>query len=750
MKKNSILIILFAMFLFACNQSQTSKNTDMGNNNEIEKKIKALIAQMTLDEKIGQMCQISKTKITDELKEKIKAGEIGSFLNVEDDASKKEFQRVAVEESRLGIPLIYGRDIIHGYRTVFPIPLGLAATWEPEVLKTGAAVAAKEAAADGLHWTFAPMIDITNDPRWGRIAECCGEDPYLASLYAEALVKGFQGDDISANDKIAACAKHFAGYGASEAGKDYNTTWIPRTQMRNVYLRPFEAAKNAGVATFMCGFNDINGVPASGNEFLLRKVLRQEWGYDGMVVSDWASMTEMIKHGFCADEKEVALKSINVGIDMEMVSRAYIENIPQLIKEGKVSENLIDEAVANILRLKFRLGLFDNPYREVDKSKLLTEENLQAAKDAAIKSMVLIKNDNQVLPVKKTISKVAVIGPLADSPRDQLGCWVFDGKDDEVITPHKAFKDVLGEDRVLFAKGLEKSRTATKEGFPQAIKAAKAADIIFYFAGEEELLSGEARCRAFLDLPGLQSELLAELKATGKPVVMVIMAGRPLTFDKEVEMADALIYAWHPGTMGGPAIVDLVFGAAMPSGRLPVTFPRTVGQIPIYYNYKNTGRPGPREGLDIEMGNPINPKGYNSKYLDVPITPAYPFGYGLTYSEIEYSDLNLSAQKVKFDEPLKISATISNKGQYEATEVVQLYVRDVAARLTRPVKELKRFERVTLKPGESKTVEFEISSKDLAFWDNDDKYAADAGLFYIFVSKNAEENGLKSEFELIK
>ncbi len=716
----------------------------------IEQRINDLLSRMTLEEKLGQMSQHSVGgPISAQLKDEIRKGRWGSFLNAGSPADRVEAQRIALKESRLGIPLIFGRDVIHGYRTIFPIPLGQAASWDPELIRQAARVAAREASAAGIHWTFAPMLDITRDPRWGRIAETLGEDPYLASALGAAMVRGFQGDSLDAPGSIAACVKHYVGYGAAEGGRDYNTTWIPERLLRDVYLQPFHAAIRAGAATVMSAFNDLNGVPASGNPFTLRQVLRNEWKFDGFVVSDWNSVIEMVPHGVAAGPREAALIALRAGVDMEMVSRSYYEHLKQAVESGEVDQKLIDDAVRNILRVKFRLGLFDKPIPE----KVAAEEAppdaeaLAVAKKLAAESVVLLKNANRTLPLSKTIGRVAVIGPLADSPVDQMGCWVMDGKASDVRTPLAAFRDVLGAARVAYAPGLKTSRDTSRAGFPAALEAARRADAVLLFLGEEQILSGEAHSRAFLDLPGAQEALVEEVAKAGKPLIVVIMAGRPLTFEKVAARADAVLYAWHPGTMGGPAIADLVLGVESPSGKLPVTFPRTVGQIPIYYNHMNTGRPPSEKALGIPTGTPVDPQGFDSKYLDVDFTPAYPFGYGLSYTTFEYTNLRVSSPSMPMGGKLTVSADVANTGTVEADEIVQLYVRDLVGSVTRPVRELKGFRRVRLKPGEKRTVEFELTTADLAFHNAENKLVTEPGVFHVWIGPDSTR-GLRGEFRV--
>lgn len=712
----------------------------------IESRIDALLAQMTLAEKIGQMWQIS-GKI-DGAEAIIRNGGVGSFLNVVGEDAR-ELQRIAVDESRLGIPLIFGRDVIHGFRTIFPIPLGQAATFDPAVVREGARVAAREAAALELHWTFTPMLDIARDPRWGRIAEGCGEDPYLTAQMGVAMVEGFQGEDLSDPERIAACLKHYVGYGAAEGGRDYNTTWIPEGLLRDVYLPPFHAGVKAGAATVMSAFNDLNGVPASGNPFTLRAILREEWGFDGMVVSDWNSVIEMIPHGFAADEKDAAAKAIAAGVDMEMVSRSYVDYVESLVAEGVLSMDLIDASVRAILRFKFRLGLFERPINGVDPTGvLLAGDHLHAARIVARESCVLLKNDS-ALPLDRGIGKVAVVGPLADSGNDQLGCWAFDGRGEDCRTPLAALREALGADRVIYHPGLPHARSQDTSAFAGMKEAVSEADAVVLFVGEEAILSGEAHSRAFLDLPGAQEALIDALAAKGKPLIAVVMAGRSLVLTPILDKVDALLYAWHPGTMGGPAIADLLLGEASPSGRLPVTFLRAVGQIPLYYNAKNTGRPTPDDAPSIPTGTPLDPQNFTAGYLDVDHRPLFPFGYGLTYTTFEYSDLRLSTTRLGMGETLTATVTLTNTGTRPATEVVQLYVRDLVGSITRPVRELKGFQRVDLAPGASQAVTFTLHTDDLAFHNAAMQRITEPGHFHLWIAPHAA-GGLRGAFEVMR
>lgn len=743
MKKNLLYAVALAASLMGCGQPQ-DKNT------EIENKVETLLHKMTLEEKLGQMNQLSPWDFED-LAKRVRKGEVGSILNVVNPEEVNKIQKIAVEESRLGIPLIVSRDVIHGYKTIFPIPLGQAATFNPEVVKEGARVAAIEASADGIRWTFAPMIDVARDPRWGRIAESCGEDPYLNAVMGTAMIKGYQGDSLNGPTAIAACAKHFVAYGAAEGGRDYNSTFIPERVLRNVYLPPFKAAADAGCATFMTSFNDNDGVPSTANSFVLKDVLRKEWKYDGMVVTDWASALEMVNHGFCTDGKDAAEKSVNAGVDMEMVSETFIQNLKQSIAENKVSIETIDNAVRNILRLKFRLGLFDNPYVVTPQTVKYAEKHLQTAKTAAEQSVILLKNENQTLPFTDKIKTLAVIGPMADAPYEQMGTWVFDGEKEHTQTPLTAIKEMYGDRvKVLFEKGLDYSRDKNTAGIARAVNAARQADAVVVFVGEESILSGEAHSLANLNLQGAQSQLIKELAATGKPVVTVVMAGRQLVIADEVKVSDAMLYSFHPGTMGGPAIADILFGKVNPSGKTPVTFPRMSGQVPIYYAQHKTGRPAnPTEMLideiPVEAGQ--TSVGCRSFYLDAGNSPLFPFGYGLSYTTFEYSNLSLASDKLTAQDTLSISFTLKNTGKYDGTEVVQLYVQDKVGSVTRPVKELKRFQRVTLKAGESTQVSLSLPVSELAFWGYDMNYTVEPGDFTLWVGTNSAE-GLTKDFSV--
>jgi beta-glucosidase len=705
---------------------------------EIEKRIDALIARMTLQEKLGQVSQSTSMQapISDEIKQQIRDGRWGSFLNAGLPPDRAEAQRIAVKESRLGIPLLFGRDVIHGYRTVFPIPLGQSATWNPQLIERAASIAAQEASTEGIHWTFAPMLDITRDPRWGRVAETLGEDPYLTGELGAAMIRGFQGKSAGAPGTVAACAKHFAGYGAAEGGRDYNTTFIAENQLREVYLPPFHRAIRAGVATFMTSFNALNGVPATGSKLLLDRILRKEWGFTGVVVSDYESVVEMAKHGFAAGPADAALKAITAGVDMEMVSTSYFDHLGRLIQEGQVPMTALDTAVRRILRLKFDLGLFDNPLRPVSTVQISPEAR-QVARQAAVESFVLLKNENGTLPLASAPERIAVIGPLADSPVDQMGSWVMDARPEDTETPLVSLRKKYGEDRVQYVRALENSRDTSRDGFGAAVEAAKTSDVVLLFLGEEQILSGEARSRAFLNIPGAQEDLVNEIAKTGKPVVTIILAGRPLTFHDVATKSASVLFAWHPGAMGGPALVDVLSGEQSPSGRLAITFPRTVGQIPIYYAHLNTGRPSAPGDLGVPMGNPVDPQGYTSKYLDVDVTPEYPFGFGLSYTSFEYSNIRVSQPSFVSGGNVTLSADITNTGKVETDEVVQLYVRDPVASVARPVRELKGFRRIHLKPGEKQSVSFTLSEQDLGFYNESMQFVTEPGEFLAWIAPDS-------------
>jgi beta-glucosidase len=705
---------------------------------DVEKKIDALIRRMTLEEKLGQLQQLdghADGNFRPEHLELARKGLLGSTLNVRGTKNVNELQRAAVEGSRLKIPLLFGFDVIHGYRTIFPIPLGEAASWDPAAVERAAAVAAAEASAAGVRWTFAPMVDIARDARWGRIAEGAGEDPYLGSVMARARVRGFQGGDYSAPDRVMACAKHWVAYGAAEAGRDYNTTDVSEVTLREVYFPPFKAALDAGVGTFMSAFNDLNGVPTSANPFTLTRVLRDEWKFDGFVVSDYESVKELINHALAADEAEAARAGLSAGVDMEMVSRLYNKHGAQLVREGKLSQKTVDEAVRRILRIKFRMGLFEKPYADEARERtiIFSPDNIAAAREVAARSMVLLKNERETLPLNKSLKSVAVIGPLADDRLNMLGSWSGDGRAENAVTLLEGVKSKVGPQvKVSYSKGCEISGD-NAEGFAEAVRAARESDAVIVAVGESADLSGEASSRSSLDLPGRQLDLVKALTATGKPVIVVLMNGRPLTINWVAESVPAILETWFAGTQAGNAIADVLFGDANPGGKLPVTFPRAVGQLPLYYNHKSTGRP------------PDSNNKYTSKYLDVPWTPLFPFGHGLSYTQFRLTDLQLSARSIKSDGRLTVTVEVENVGKRAGDEVVQLYVRDVAASRTRPVKELKGFDRVTLRPGEKRRVEFVLTQEHLGFYNRDMRFVVEPGEFKVMAGTSSV-GGLEAAF----
>ena len=729
----------------------------------IEQRIDDLLAQMTLEEKIGQMNQLDPSWSAEEKEPLIAQGLMGSIFNIVDPQEVNRLQRMAVEESRLGIPLLVARDVIHGFRTIYPIPLGQAATFDLALVEEAARLTAEEAVQAGVRWTFSPMVDVARDPRWGRVAEGYGEDTYLTSQMGAAAVRGYQGSDSIV--KLAACVKHFAGYAVSEGGRDYNSTWIPEIQLRETYLPPFKAALDAGSLSIMCAFNDINGVPASANKHLNVNILRDEWQYDGLLVSDWGSIYNMVAHGIATDRRETAIQSVEAQVEMDMQSNAYLWYLKDLVEQGVVSEQQIDACVRDILRMKFRLGLFDNPYCEVETPQYFQPEALAAAQRTAEESAVLLKNDG-ILPLHNSTQlyttlhnskqpTVLLCGPLAHNQHDQNGTWCFDKVDSMTITPLMAFRQLAkeGKIRLIEQKGKHWSREVSQSNIAQLTRLAKQADVVLYFGGEESILSGEARCRAHLNLPGDQSEQLRALKATGKPVVLTVMAGRPLCIGDDIAAVDAVLYAFHGGTMQGPALANLIMGEVAPSGRLPITFPQAEGQIPLYYNKKNTGRPADHPVLidDIPVGAGQFSIGESSYWLEYGNQPLYPFGYGLTYTTFEYGPVQLSDTSLIASSPnnLIASCEITNTGSVTATAVPQLYIRDVVGSLTRPLRELKGFQRVEIPAGETRTVRFEIAEQDLAYWHlaegitlgSDGAYAfsAEKGEFHVWIAPNAAE-----------
>ena len=732
MKKvfRSLFVLAVATAVCACTEQKPST---VGSNEAIESRVESLLKKMTLAEKIGQMNQISAGGDVANYADALRKGQIGSILNEVDPVKINEFQRLAVEESRLGIPLLVSRDVIHGFHTIFPIPLGLAATFDPALVEEGARVAALEATAQGVRWTFSPMLDIARDPRWGRIAEGSGEDTYLDARMAEAMVYGYQGRTPDSTS-MAACIKHFVGYGAAEGGRDYNSTNLTERQLRNTYLPPFEAAVKAGAMTLMTSFNDNDGVPSTGNSFVVKDVLRCEWGFDGLVVTDWNSMGEMTAHGFGVDRKDVAEKAVNAGVDMDMMTYGFLSHLEELVRSGDVRVNTIDNAVRNILRVKFMLGLFENPYIDVEASKAVqyAPEHLASAQKTVEESVILLKN-NGVLPLRDG-TRILVTGPLADAPHDQLGTWAFDGEKAHTVTPLKVLQERF-PGKVEYVPGLKYSRE-TRQSFDEVVAAARRADVVLAFVGEEAILSGEAHSLADLNLKGSQSELLAALKSAGKPVVATVMAGRPLTIERDLPNVSALLYSFHPGTMGGPALANLIYGKVNPSGKTPITFLRTVGQVPMYYNHNMTGRPYSGEKLmdSIELEAGQTSLGNTSYYLDYGAYPLFPFGFGLSYTRFAYSGIGLDKDTYGADDTLTVSFTLANTGAYDGTEVAQVYIRDLVGSITRPVKELKAFERVSLKAGESRKITVKIPVQELAFVGLDGVKKVEPGKFQLWVA----------------
>ncbi|RWU08503.1 glycoside hydrolase family 3 N-terminal domain-containing protein [Pedobacter chitinilyticus] len=713
----------------------------------IEQRVDSVMKLMTLTEKIGQLNQYSGREVTGPASDRknyllndIKNGMVGSMLNVKGVKDTREIQAIALQ-SRLKIPLLFSLDVIHGYKTVFPIPLAESASWDLSIIRRSAEVAAEESAASGIHWTFAPMVDIARDPRWGRVMEGAGEDTYLGSQIAKARVLGFQGEKLGALDRIMACAKHFAAYGASMAGRDYNPVDLSKQQLHEIYLPPFKAAADAGVATFMNSFNTLNGIPATGNAYLQRDILKGKWNYKGFVVSDWGSIGEMIPWGFAKNLSEASEKAIVAGSDMDMESEAYKKELEKLVKSGKVEEKYIDEAVKRILYKKFELGLFDNPYRFSDEKreqKVMSDPKYKAvALAAAQKSIVLLKNNNNTLPLNKSIKNLALIGPLVNAKRDQAGNWTVYIDTANMVSVHEGVKQKIKGAKLTYAQGTTVKDTLTN-GFAEAVNAARNADAVVMVLGETWDFSGEAKSRSDISLPGKQEELFKAVKATGKPVIVVLMAGRPLVFNAIAAQADAVIYAWFLGDQGGNAIADVLFGDYNPSGKLPISFPKNVGQIPIFYSHYNTGRPVTKAG-DIR---------YKSAYIDVSNDPQYAFGHGLSYTTFSYSNLKLSSNAINQKENVKVSFTLTNTGKVEGEEVAQLYIQDTFASVVRPVKELKDFTKVKLKPGESKEISFELSPEKLAFYHEEKGWITEAGEFKVMVGTASNDIKLKSSFEL--
>ena len=739
MKKNVSITLLLVSFL-SFSQPKT-----------IDQKVNALLKQMTLEEKIGQLNQYTGDNaatgpitINPNKQAEIKQGLIGSMLNILGTQYTRQYQELAMQ-SRLKIPLLFGQDVIHGYKTTFPLPLAEAASWDLDAMELSARIAAVEASASGIHWTFAPMVDISRDPRWGRVMEGAGEDTYLGSKIAYARVKGFQGKLGDVNS-VMACVKHFAAYGAAVGGRDYNSVDMSERMLWETYLPPFKSALDAGAATFMNSFNDLNGIPATGNKYLQRDILKGKWNFQGFVVSDWGSIGEMVSHGYSKDNKEAALQAITAGSDMDMESNAYRYHLAELVKEKKVSITLIDDAVKRILRKKFELGLFDDPFKycnpEREQAALNNPEHRKAARDIAAKSIVLLKNENGILPLSKETKTIAFIGPLVKERKQNMGFWSVElpevDYDKHVISQWEGVQNKVGNSaKLLYAKGCE-IEGDNKDGFAEAVAVANQADVVILSIGEKRDMSGEAKSRSNLRLPGVQEELIKAIQATGKPIVVLINAGRPLIFNYTADTVPAILYTWWLGTEAGNAIADVLFGDYNPSGKLPMSFPREEGQIPIYYNHFNTGRPAANETAT----------NYVSAYTDLKNSPKFPFGFGLSYTTFDYSDLKLSKNKIKSTETIEVSMTITNSGKVAGEEVVQLYLRDKVGSVVRPIIELKDFQKIKLNAGETKTVKFTIDKQKLSFYNTDLKWITEPGDFDLMIGSSSSDIRLKATFEL--
>jgi beta-glucosidase len=716
----------------------------------IDQKVDSVLNLMTLQEKVGQLNQYSGSNVTGpadsrniDVLQEIRNGNLGSMLNVKGAKITREIQQEAMK-SRLKIPLIFGLDVVHGYRVTFPIPLAEAASWDLDAIELSARVAARESAAAGLHWTFAPMVDISRDPRWGRVMEGAGEDTYLGSQIAKARVNGFQGKSLGDLTSVMACVKHFAAYGAAVAGRDYNSVDMSLRQLWEVYLPPFKAAADAGAATFMNSFNDINGIPATASSYLQRDILKEKWGFKGFVVSDWGSINEMVAHGYASDGKEASKMALNAGSDMDMESKVYQQYLVELVKEGKVSLAHINDAVSRILKKKFELGLFDDPFRFSDEKRerkeLNSVANRNAARDVAKKSIILLKNQTDILPISKSVKKIALIGPLAKSNTDMKGFWSVDwGKEDHLVSPYEGIKNKLGNDaKILYAKGCNINDTLTT-GIAEAIKTAEAADLVVLAVGETFDMSGEAKSRSNINLPGVQEKLIKAVLATGKPVVVMIMAGRPLVFNYTADHAQSILYTWWLGSEAGNAMADVLFGDYNPSAKVPMTFPKAIGQIPVYYNHYSTGRPF------VEGQSPS----YRSTYLDISNAPQYAFGHGLSYTSFKYSNLQLSTNKIHSNDSIKVTMELTNSGKKDGEEVVQLYLKDVVAQPIRPVIELKDFKKVFLKTGETKKISFLIEREKLSFYNQDLEWIVQPGAFKLMIGSASDDIRLTDDFELL-
>jgi beta-glucosidase len=743
MKKLLGLFFILGKILFA--QSSTELLSPA-----TETKIDSIISLMTVEEKFGQLNQIGGTWYSDKTERldaeqtaMLKEGKVGSFLGIMGAAETGRIEHIAVDETRLHIPVLFGYDVIHGLATISPIPLAEASSWNPELVEQSAHVAAVEASAAGIQWTYAPMVDIARDPRWGRIAEGSGEDPYLGSVMAAARVHGFQGKNILDDGNIIACVKHFAAYGAAEAGRDYNTVDMSDRTLREIYLPPYKAAIDAGAWTVMSSFNEINGVPATANHWLMTDLLRGEWKFKGLVVSDFTAVKELIKHGVAANSVDAGTLALTAGVDIDMVSRIYVDSLSAAVQSGRIPMTVLDEAVRRVLRVKFAYGLFDNPYRNADPSKgpvvLLSKEHRNAARTMADESIVLLKNENNTLPISLSTKKIALIGPLAgtENKKELAGAWAWTKKPETIVSVIEGIKQrVLHSTQILYGKGCE-ILSDSGARIEQAVRVAKQADVVVAVVGESQNMSGEAASKTNLDLPGKQKELLRALSKTGKPIILVVMSGRPLTIEWESKSFPAIIEAWHLGVETGNALADVLFGDVNPSGKLPVTFPRNVGQIPLYYNHKSTGRPFNESDR------------FTSRYLDSPNSPLYPFGFGLSYTTFSYSNLMVSSPGIKKDGSVNVSVDVTNSGKREGKEVVQLYVQDEYATVTRPVKELKGFKKISLKPGETKTIELTLTPDDLSFYNLEMKKVVEPGTFKVFVGGNSVDCS-ETTFEVIE
>ncbi len=735
--------LVLGFFIMVCVSqvnSQTVSSTP--SSREIDNQVSRLLARMTFAEKLGQLQQLCGTWDGDPLPEDFalaRQGALGSTIFIRGAKRTSELQRVAVNESRLKIPILFAFDVIHGYRTIFPVPLGEAASWDPAGAERSTSIAAEEASSAGVRWTFAPMVDIARDPRWGRIVEGSGEDPFLGMAMAAARVRGFQGTNYGAPDKLVACAKHWVAYGSAEGGRDYNTAEVSELTLREIYFPPFKAALDAGVGTFMSAFNDLDAVPCTANSFTISQVLRGEWHFDGVVVSDYNAIKELISHGVAANGKDAAELAFAAGVDMDMYSRLYSENAAQLIKERKLSQNTVDTAVRRVLLLKYRLGLFDHPFADEarENTTLLNKQHLAAARELAARSFVLLKNERETLPISRQLKSIAVIGPLADDSLSMIGPWSGDGRKEDAVSLLAGIRaKVSSATRIIFAKGCDVAGDSTND-FSEAVSAARESDFVILALGESADMSGEAASRSSLDLPGRQLELIQAIHAIGKPYAVVLMNGRPLSINWAASNSPAILETWFAGTQGGSAIADTLFGDVSPGGKLPVTFPRSVGQVPIYYNHKNTGRPA---GSDPKSA---------SQYIDIPWTPLYPFGFGLSYTQFRLSNLHVSDHQIGRNGFVKVGVEVENTGSHDGDEVVQLYIQHPVASVTRPVKELKGFERVNLRAGESHHVEFTLGPRELGFYDHAMHFEVEPGVIKIMVG-DSSEGGLDSSFEIVE